>query len=309
MKLRLSGKRGYRYWFNLLAVTVVSFLLLGYTGYTALWVLTFSRPAHTPVCCITPADVGLDYEEMTLATDDGLTLAGWYIPSQNGAAVILLHGYGTNRLEMIGRAEMLARHGYGVLLYDERASGESGGEVRSFGWADAADVPLALTFLEERDEVEAGRIGILGFSLGGAIAVRAAAETDRIRAVVAEEPGLAAVGDLPELTSFSERWLAVTYRLLFLGLEWRSGVRQPGGVVEGLARLPPRPLLLIAAGPSEGTGHWLVRHFYECAGEPKSWWHVPEAGHGQIPALRPEEYERRIVGFFDQALLSHEEGQ
>ena len=164
-----TKKRGCRYWLNLLAVGLVGLLLLGYVAYIGVWVWGMSGTAHRPDCCTTtPADLGFEYEEVTLTTDDGLRLAGWYIPSHNRAAVILLHGYGSSRRETLPRAAILARHGYGVLLYDERASGQSEGDFRSFGWADVADVPLALDFLRERADVDPDRIGILGFSIGGA---------------------------------------------------------------------------------------------------------------------------------------------
>jgi fermentation-respiration switch protein FrsA (DUF1100 family) len=296
-------KRGCRYWFNLLAVGLVGFLVLSNAGYIGLIIYWLTEPVQRPVCCTTPADLGLEYEAITLTTTDGLRLAGWYIPSQNRAAVILLHGYGNNRLEMLPRAEILARHGYGVLLYDERASGESEGEYRSFGWADVADVPQALAFLQGRAEVDPDRIGILGFSIGGQIALQAAAQNAQIRAVVAEEPGFARLRDLPPLPSLRDKWLAFNYSLTFLGIQWRTGVQPPAGIVADLDRIPPRPVFFIATGPTKEASYWLVRHYYDLAGEPKLWWHVPEAEHGYIPSLRPEEYETRIVAFFDEALL------
>lgn len=297
-------KRGCRYWFNLLAVGLVGFLVLGYAGYIGVWVWGMSGTAHRPDCCTTtPADLGFEYEDVALTTEDGLRLAGWYIPSQNRAAVILLHGYGASRQETLPRAEVLARHGYGVLLYDERASGQSEGEYRSFGWADVADVPLALAFLQGRAEVDPDRTGILGFSIGGAIALQAAAQNADIRAVVAEEPGFARLEDLPPLPSLGEQWIAFNYRLSFIGLQWRTGVQPPAGVVAGLDQIPPRPVFFLATGPTEEPAYWMVRHYYDLAGEPKTWWHVPEAAHGYIPSLRPEEYETRIVTFFDEALL------
>jgi len=295
-------KRGCRYWLRLIGLGVVWGALLLYAGYVGIWVYVTARPARAPVCCITPADLGFDYEDVALDAADGVTLFGWYIPSHNGAAVILLHGYGANRVEMARRAAVLARHGYGVLLYDQRASGESEGELRSFGWADVDDVPAALEFLDGRDDVDPERVGILGFSQGGQIALRAAARSDRIRAVVAEEPGFSTLQDLPRLTGLAERGIAFTYRLGFIGLEWYTGVRDPSGVVEGLASIAPRPVLLIATGPNEEPGYWLARHFYDRAGEPKEWWHVPEASHGRVPEVRGAEYEDRIVGFFDAAL-------
>jgi pimeloyl-ACP methyl ester carboxylesterase len=298
-----SQRRGPRYWLRLLAVAIVWGVSLLYAGYLGIWVYATAHPARTPVCCIAPADLGLAYEDVALTAVDGVTLFGWCIPSHNKAAVILLHGYGANRAEMVGRAGLLADHGYGVLLYDQRASGESEGEFRSFGWADVDDVPVALEFLVGREGVDPERVGALGFSQGGQIALRAAAESDRFRAVVAEEPGFSTLEDLPHMTTFKDRWIAFNYRLGFKGLEWWTGVQNPSGVVEGLSRIAPRSVLLIATGPDEDPGYWLVRHFYDKASEPKTWWHVPEAGHGQVPLVRGEEYRERIVSFFDKALL------
>jgi dipeptidyl aminopeptidase/acylaminoacyl peptidase len=192
-----SKKRGFLYWLKLLAVGLVGGIVMFYTGYIVLWVKAETRPASMSPCCIIPSDLGFDYEDVSFTTADGVALSGWYIPSQNGAAVIMLHGDGANRAQMLPRAELLARHGYGVLLYDLRAHGKSAGDVRALGWLDADDVPAALVFLQSRDDVDPERIGILGFSLGGQIALRAAAAMDDIKAVVGEEPGFVTLRDVP----------------------------------------------------------------------------------------------------------------
>src|SRR5512141_2874574 len=116
----VSARRGCRYWLKLLTFGLVGGLIVGYTAYIILSVEMILQPAHLSLKGITPADRGLSYEDVSLLTHDGLTLRGWYVPSHNVAAIILLHGYGGNRLEMLDRAALLARHGYGVLLYDER---------------------------------------------------------------------------------------------------------------------------------------------------------------------------------------------
>jgi fermentation-respiration switch protein FrsA (DUF1100 family) len=252
-------------------------------------------------CCITPADLGFVYRDVNFPGADAVTLAGWYLPSSNRAAVILLHGYGGNRVEMIGRAGILASHGYGVLLYDQRASGASDGAFRTYGWYDTQDLPAALAFVQTQDDVNPSCVGLLGFSQGGQIALRAAAAMPQIRAIIAEEPGFATLDDLPPLNSLEEQWIVLCYRLGFQGLAWRTGVSAPSGVVEGLPKITPRPLLVIAAGPQEEMGYRLPSHYYELAREPKTLWHVPEAGHGQIPVVRPEEYDDLIVSFFDEA--------
>ena len=90
------------------------------------------------------------HEDVTLRTADGVRLAAWYVPSRNGAAIVLVHGGGGDRDGLKLHATMLARHGYGVLLYDERGRGDSGGRSNAFGWDWPADVEASVDFLERR---------------------------------------------------------------------------------------------------------------------------------------------------------------
>ncbi len=297
----LSKQRGCRYWLKLLIVGMIGGLLIGYVGYVLVSAETYAQPARMSFGGVTPHDKGLAYEEVTLTTNDGLSLKGWYLPSHNGAAIILLHGYGGNRLEVLERAALLAKHGYGVLLYDERASGESGGDQRTFGWLDVNDVPLAMAYLQARSEIDPQRIGLHGFSIGGQIALRAAAQSDQIKAVVAEEPGFARISDVPDMPGLLDNFYDVSY---WIGEKWlslRTGVAIPAGVIDELKRMTPRPILFTATGQDYGRA--LVRHFYEQAAEPKEWWEVPETDHGGSLRARPEEYEQTVVGFLDRVLV------
>lgn len=296
----LAKRRGCRYWLKLLIVGVIGGLFISYWGYVIIATEAYAQPAQTSLGGVTPADKGLAYEEVTLTTGDGILLNGWYLPSRNRAAIIMLHGYGGNRLEMLNRAALLAKHGYGVLLYDERASGESGGKQRTFGWLDVNDVPLAVAYLQTRSEIDPQRIGLLGFSIGGQIALRAAAQSDQLKAVVAEEPGFTRISDVPDMPGLLDNFYDVAY---WVGEKWlslRTGVPIPPGVIDDLKRMTPRPILFTATGQDYGRA--LVQHFYEQAPEPKEWWEVPEADHGGSLWARPEEYEQTVVGFFDRML-------
>jgi uncharacterized protein len=281
------------HWLRLLLVGLGGGLALFYLGYLALWVDVQAQPTHTTGDRVTPADVGLDYEEVTFTSGDGVTLSGWYIPSRNGAAVILLYD--------VEHAEILARHGYGVLMYDLRGSGESEGDVRALGWLDVDDVAAAFAFLQSRDDLDPRRIGMMGFSLGGQIALRATAQMDGIRAVVADGPSLANYRDVPPPVSIFDRVLRVDNWLTFKFLAWRTGVSAPPAVVEVIADIAPRPIFLISTG--QDIEQRMARYYYERAGHPKSLWEIPETGHGGGLATRPDEYEERIVLFFDTALL------
>ena len=84
---------------------------------------------------------------------------------------------------------MLARHGYGVLLFDRRGEGRSEGEPNAWGWGGDADIKAAIAFLRRRPDVDPGRIGGLGLSVGGEMMLETAAETDALAAVVSEGAG------------------------------------------------------------------------------------------------------------------------
>lgn len=104
---------------------------------------------------------------------------------RNGAALVVLPGSGSNRSAVLGQA-VLARHGYGALLADPRGQGLSGGHVMDFGWWGGRDIAAAVSFLGRQPGVQAGKIAVLGESMGGEQALAAAGADPRIRAVVAE---------------------------------------------------------------------------------------------------------------------------
>jgi pimeloyl-ACP methyl ester carboxylesterase len=243
-----SRKRGWRYWIRLVVPALMWGVLLFSIGYVQVLADACARPIPSSLAGSTPADLGFAYEEATLLGEDGLKLRGWYIPSQNGAAVILLHGYGGNRLETLGVAGMLARHGYGTLMYDLRATGESEGDQRTWGWRDVYDVPGAVAYLKGRDDVDPDRIGVIGFSRGAEIAIIAAARSDDIRAVVAEDPYCPTVRDYPPVQGAVEGLNRLFTALLLQFIEWNTGVSDPIALSEVIGDISPRPLLLLSTG-------------------------------------------------------------
>lgn len=299
MERNVQGPRhGWQYFFRLVAFAFVSFIVLGYLAQAVPWVVGFTTPARSNLCCQTPSDYGHPYEEVRFTGGDGMTLRGWWIPSKNGAAIILLHGYGSNRTQMLSRADILAGEGYGVLLYDLRAHGRSEGEYRTLGWADIRDVPGALEFVRSQPDVAEDKIGILGFSVGGQIALRAAAQFPEIDAVVAEEPAYVHTGDFPPTRGAHERSGAFVYRLDLPLIMLRTGERIPLGLIAVLPELATQPVLYLSSGHEDGFGHRLVANFHQHT-QNSSLWNVPEANHGTIPRDRPEEYKKRITEFLN----------
>jgi uncharacterized protein len=296
----MQRKRPLRYYLNLAAFALFCFILFSSTAYAGVMTIAHTRPAHASICCITPADWGFAYENVTIPTSDGLKLSGWYLPSRNKAAVILLHGYGANRLHMRNHAIMLASQGFGVLMYDLRGHGESQGEVASFGWRDIDDINGAIDYLLSRPEVDPQRIGIFGFSIGAQAALGAAVRYPVLKAVAADGPGFATTADIPPTNFLVElvRW--PSDQLFMSMMEWRTGVFRPLSLTKTISTIAPRPLLLISAGT--GVESQQVAYYYALAGQPKQLWNIPEAWHGGGVKLHAKEYAATLTGFFQESL-------
>jgi hypothetical protein len=255
---------------------------------------------HRPRAAVERVDLGRSYEQMTLRTSDGLDLAAWYVPSQNGAAVISF----PTRKGKLPQARMLVRHGYGVLLLDARGYDGSDGDPNVFGWGAAKDIDAAVAWLQKRPDVTGGRIGGIGFSVGGEMMLEAAASNAALRAVVSEGAGERSVRE--SLIRGPRGWFAVPQvAMQTAALAVMSGTVPPPSLERLVARIAPRSVFLVYAGHGAG-GEELNGDYFRAASTPKILWRIPEAGHVGGFQARPYEYERRVISFFDRALLGSE---
>lgn len=283
---------------------VVGFCLLQFVAYPIISAYGYAHPKRLAVCCYTPAELNLIYEDVSITTPDNLTLHGWYIPSQNGAAIILLHPLASNRIGTLQGAKMLAKHGYGLLLLDLRAHGESEGEIFPYGGPEAEDLKGAISYLQMRSDVDTTRIGIMGWSLGAQVSILAAARIPEIKAVVADGPGATAFEDWPPPRTFSE-WLYMPLDYVFYQvMPLYTSVNDPISVKQALGQISPRPLLLISA--DFDIEKYRMEYFINAAQEPKSLWVIQGTNHIEGINKYSDEYEERVVTFFDEALLTNE---
>jgi hypothetical protein len=292
---RGGGHPAWRYGRRALLVVTACFGLVSVVvPIGAAWVFTHTARA------VVPADrLGVAHEDVRFTTTDGLELEGWYIPSRNGAAVIAFPG----RNGPQEPARMLAAHGYGVLLFDRRGEGESDGDPNAFGWGGDRDIKAAIAWLQDREDVEPGRIGGIGLSVGGELMLEAAAETDDLKAVVSEGAGSRMYSEEfdHDFTTAEHVTNASGVVLKNLGLGVFGDEPPPPDLETLVGRIAPRPLLLIAA-PNSPNGEDLNVQYHAAANEPKELWEIPESGHVGGFDARPDEYERRVVGFFDRSL-------
>ena len=290
---RTRGNRAWRY---------LRRLLLGAAGVAVALFLIAPLSAgylynHLGRAKVPEPHIGGHFEEVSFTTSDGLRLSGWYVPSKNGAAVIAFPG----RNGPQAHTRMLARHGYGVLLFDRRGQGESEGDPHAFGWEGEKDIKAAVAFLERRPDVDPERIGGLGLSVGGELMLHAAAETDALKAVVSEGAGSRSIGEfrrMPGATAVQHGYETV----ITAGTTLFSNSPPPPLMQDIVGRIAPRHVFIIWAPRGVDT-EVLNRGYFEAAGEPKTLWAIPESRHVGGLAARPVEYERRVIRFFDDALL------
>jgi dienelactone hydrolase len=292
---RVDGSRSRRSLRRLLitaAVAVSAYVVV--LPFLASYVLTHTARAFVP------ADrLGAVHQDVSFTTADGLRLRGWYVPSKNGAAVISFPGRkGTQK-----PAHMLARHGYGVLLFDRRGEGQSQGDPNAWGWNGYRDVDAAVRFLQSRPDVRDDRIGGIGLSVGGEMMLEAASKSRGLKAVVVEGAGERSVHELLDMTG-NDKWLALlSYAPLTAGIALFSNDAPPPSLADLVGGIAPTPVFFIYGEHGQDGERNLNPTYYAAAHTPKTLWRVPGSSHvGGIDA-QPKQYERRVVGFFDRSLL------
>src|SRR5215204_4488473 len=231
-----------------------------------------------------PADLAA--QPVLFPSASGSTFHGWLLSGKPGRGVIvLLHGLRSNRQSMVSRAQFLSRAEFSVLLFDFQAHGESAGRHVTFGYLESKDVQAAVQIVRERLPGE--KIGVLGVSMGGAATLLAHPPLEVDAAVL--KMGLGEWGG----------WLSPA---LSLQLKPRLGVwaeeLRPIDHVGGMTA----PKLFIVGEEDQHTTLEESRRMYEEAGEPKEMWVVAGAAHIDLHAHVEEEYERRVLAFFERNL-------
>jgi dienelactone hydrolase len=199
---------------------------------------------------------------------------------------------------------MLARRGYGVLLLDARGYDGSQGDPNLFGWDDAKDIDAGVAWLQQQRDVKDGRVGGIGFSVGGEMMLQAAAANTGLRAVVSEGAGFRSVRE--EVLRGPRGWFTSVpeQAVQSAALAVLSGTAPPPSLKDLVPRIAPRHVFFIYAGHGAG-GEEYNPDYYRAAQAPKAIWKISEAGHTGGYQARPREYERRVVSFFDHALLAN----
>lgn len=298
-------KHHLQYWFRLITFFVVTLTIALLSLPFLLGSLSMLGLLYAPCSqgYLTPTDLGYPAEPITLQARAGGSFQGYFIPGVNGATIIMPPPFTSGRSVRLAEMEILAKRGYNIFMFESRRCAAMG--PLSLGYKEVDEVADALDYLASRPDVDPERIGIYGFSSAGATSVMAAARHPRLRAIVAE----GGYGD------FTENALGRNYQSGFMGyfvplFRWGSYITYRGvtgldisqlSPVTVIGQISPRPILLIY-----GTQEVSLpggRRQKAAAGSNAELWVIEGAGHGNYLQVAPEEYERRLVTFFDTALL------
>lgn len=228
-------------------------------------------------------------------------LAGWWAKGEAGKGVVLLlHGVRADRTQMLQRARFLRSNGYGTLLIDLPAHGESSGERITFGLREAAGVRAALRFL--RQEALNERIGVIGVSLGAASLVLAAPSWPPDAAVLESMYPTIDEAVSNRLTARLGYWGRYMAQPLLWQLPMRAGISTSDlRPIDWLPRLGAP--VLIASGADDQHTPWVETvRLFEAANEPKQLWRVDGAAHVDLHAFAPQAYERNVLRFLARHL-------
>ncbi len=244
----------------------------------------------------TLVEENVNFQKVELLTQDGVRLAAWYTQPENGVVILLAHGYGDNRPEWV--YALLAREGYGVLAWDARAHGESGGEICTLGYREVLDVKAALGFALTQPEVK--HVGAWGGSMGGATMIRAAAEFPQIGALVVDSSFASVDAEIDFLAPYP-LVNPLSKFLLELGLGVDLDDSSPIALIH---KISPRPVYIIQGNADEVASPDSAEKLYNAAGDPRHLWTEENIIHRGMYLDNPRKYQRRVIGFFDENLLN-----
>ena len=285
----------------LLFLVIISLVLI--TGYES-WVLL--HPEKEPIGTFS-SNIVPEYRDISIPGSDE-SLKGWLFQAGNSdRAVILVHSYGKNRLQFgidtVDLIKELLNKGYGVLAFDLRNSGESGGKDSAFGYSEKNDVKAAINYMKKQGWVH---ITLLGFSTGADAALLAAADGSSVDAVIADSP----YADLKSyLNSSVNQWTHLPPLLLnqviTYGIEVTSNIDMKKASPVNLITAENPPHLLLIHGKDDKiipvvNSIELYQKYSALNPSGAEFWQTGDDGHATSFIKYKDEYLNRVFAFLDK---------
>jgi uncharacterized protein len=252
-----------------------------------------------------PSALQMPFEEITLKTVEGLPLSCWLITPRQPArgTVIIIHGVSESKIAGLPMAKLLHEVGFNVFLYDLRRHGDSGGHFCTYGFYEKHDTSTVINYLLSRRDLQVGKIGLLGNSMGAAIAIQVAAIDDRVAAVVAES-GFASLRTV--LDEYQKRIVKLPWHYLRNIVikrsehiaHFRATLVSPVKSIKDVHV----PVFILHGTADQNIRVASSKMLYNAANDPKELWLIPGATHSNVAEVGGESYGGRIVEFFERYL-------
>jgi pimeloyl-ACP methyl ester carboxylesterase len=241
--------------------------------------------------------LNITYREFTVKSFDGVQLKGWFVPGTQKLAILLLHGHGSNRMQVMKQVAYLHRAGYPLALFDFRGSGESSGRHSSLGLWEGRDARAVADYLAEQYGFQ--KFAGIGFSMGASAGLYWAAHDARVQKLVLDSPnaGLVPVTrmrgrhDFP----FLPDWF---YKAGFVLIRLRLGLPQEGMYLQRVVKEKIKfPVLYIQGTRDDLEGTYFAKELHALSMPDSQLWEVPGAGHVRSYEVDSAQYEKKVLGY------------
>ena len=255
-------------------------------------------PRHLPNS-ITPKDLSLPYKDIKFLAADGCLLSGWLIlsPSAKGT-IICCHGYPANKSDILPAIKFLYPE-FNHFLFDFRAHGDSQGRLVTFGLRESRDISGAIRYIKKSPEMKDLPLGIWGYSLGGAVAIKSSIQNKEIKAIVTDST----YADFPEMVyqyygGFGPfKYLAGFLPRFLSNFLIKGGLSQlsPENII-GYVRCP---ILIMHSKDDPFVPARHAKRLYQRANEPKELLILEGISHGAVSNMN---YKEKVAAFFEKWL-------
>lgn len=250
----------------------------------------------------TPIVFNVPFEKVAIKSKDGLDLPGWWIKSKtkSDSAVVLCHGLGADKSDMLNYIPFLYRNGYNIFAFDFRGHGENLSKHTSLGFFEVNDLLGAIDYLKEK---KVKNIGVIGRSMGGAVCIMTASKCKDIKAVVSDS----AYARLdPLLGHYAKKFYHLPFWPVVPMVKFISQLRigcnyNKVNPVEDIKNVHV-PVCIIHGDKDENIVAENGKILFEAANEPKKLLIVPNAYHVESLSVAQKQYEKEVLEFFKKYL-------
>ncbi|MEM1069906.1 MAG: alpha/beta fold hydrolase [Planctomycetota bacterium] len=277
---------------NLIAsviTVVITFVICLVMTWVGFYEMQFYRPSKKDFG--KAEELGLEPENVSFNSEDGTQLHGWFLPAKDEPLGTVMHCHGSdlNITLTIRNVSWLTQRGYNVFAFDYRGYGQSKGKPSAEGVV--SDSVAALRYVASRDDVDASRIILWGQSMGGQLAISAAAICDDVApaAVVSEATYATHSHHVKDkLAQMGPLWL----------IQWGPWLTTSDkhAALPVVGELPPTNLLLVHGSADRVVQPYQSEWLYDASSERKEIWRVEGAKHLNI--FQDAEYRDRLCDYF-----------